>query len=102
MNIYSRDMGAVPVQNDKDIARGGIYFHGKLEDIIGYDIPACTDFYVNSLDDGAYDVKVNNIHDAVLFFWKGSYMQRGLIVLKGDERSMNYAMMAFNNRNEFL
>lgn len=80
----------------------GVYFHGRMENYVGYDL-ACTDdksFVDRMLDiDGTLTKPVEVLLDdntkieAMLFAWKGRRLDfvKGLIVDINDNESIEYA-----------
>lgn len=94
---------------------GGIYLHGDLQDVVGYDlIQVDKSEYDKFMDmpDGVYDVDVmlrgGCSTSSILFFWKlyndvcKRVSFRGLVVSKTDKESLMDASQKFKDRRDWL
>ena len=80
-----------------------IYLHGKIEEIVGYDI-------INHIDpipteDGIYSAEVvfnNTEYECTMYVWNLKTHVRGLVVLNNDEESKKYAKMCYKSKVEHL
>lgn len=98
MKVFSKEVEGM----DSTISGGGVYFHGHLEDLAGYDIPECSSFNIDTLKEGVYDVTFNEEIKAKLFYWRSSTKRRGLIVALRDHEWMEDAQTKFNERRGSL
>lgn len=93
------------------------YFHGKLEDDLGYD--KCEimnledldiqfrekheDISIITIEDGIYDVNVEGINKPCIgYFWNVYNFQRGLICYKTDIEACEDAAEKFIKKTEVL
>lgn len=101
---------------------GGIYLHGDLQDISGWDLvqaDAITRDQLDELEDGIYDTcvcypdktfdpfKNDKVIRSKLFFWKTDSVCnrkqfRGLIVAVDDKESLEDAKKKFDTRSFWL
>lgn len=89
---------------DNRPAVGGIYLHGTLELLNGFDLVAINEDELPRVD-GIFDcaVLMNECeYNAKLFFWQGQLSKRGLIVSVDDDESLEYAKARFDERAEIL
>lgn len=98
MKVYSYFVGGL----DENIARGGVYFHGKLEQRAGYDIPSCSSFDIDELSEGVYDVLYNGHLNCKMFFWRKEHWSRGYIVQSDDTKSIEFAEKRFESKPDFI
>jgi len=63
----------------------GIYLHGHLQDIVGYDIVYTKNKHIR---DGIHNVEITHdkyVYPALLYFWTDSFnLTHGLIIFRGD------------------
>jgi hypothetical protein len=71
-----------------DCKQHGIYLHGSLQDIIGYDVVYTKNNYIQ---EGIHNVEVthnNYVYPALLYFWKDNLdISHGLIIFRGDSET---------------
>jgi len=96
--LYKEIDQEFPIHDELRDFANGIYLHGQLQSINGYDI--CS-FVVGNRPEkpGIYPAKVwidkcTAIY-AILYYWVVSGLQRGLIVMKGDVEGNNEALEKF-------
>lgn len=86
------------------------YFHGEVEDFIGYDIGACLnaeeflDTEKGCVREGIYDAELIG-YDKLLkaFLWNDEFKRpRGLIVVANNKKDMKFAREKFNSRTSSL
>lgn len=87
----------------------GVYLHGQLENIIGFDIPSSCNFDLSKLPKDTYDClvcspEVKHPISSVLFLWhdQGYNRTRGLIVDSNDEKSLKYAFSKYKEEAVFI
>lgn len=96
--------------NDESIYKNntdGIYLHGNLERINGFDLVAMDHIPTQK---GIYDVNVilknGNIHKAKLYFWTVLFAKnirnKGLICELDDTEANKYANVKYNANSEYL
>jgi hypothetical protein len=78
-----------------------IYFHGKLEDILRYDI-VYSEIDALDIPIGIYDCVVGDKMNCKAFIYLGSRCLRGLIVLQSDIDGLRDASEAFEMNLEVL
>lgn len=78
------------------------YLHGKLETEIGYDV-----YYIENctltlpLSKGVYELSHNGIK-CLLYFWKTSLTDCGLVVYENDIKSNTYAKIKYDENSLFI
>lgn len=80
-----------------------IYLHGKIEEIVGYDIIDRIDPIPR--EDGIYLVEVvfnNTAYECTMYIWNLKTRVRGLVVLNDDEESKKYAKICYDSKVEYL
>lgn len=92
---------------------GGVYLHGKAQDIYSHDLfEVSEDDYelLKTLEDGIYKVLISSgeeVRDGIMYFWTvgglmGSRAFRGLVCLTDDTEAIEYAKKKFEERSEWL
>lgn len=85
----------------------GWYFHGQLEDMVGFDIPSAS-VDLREVEDGIYAGTYKGL-ECTFFNW--SYIDdgyskkrrhRGLIVLNSDKKSYDFAQLAYDSKRKNL
>ena len=91
----------------------GIYAHGELEKVWGYDIVRIPKWnpFLHGVEEGIYDcwfVYPNSeIVDAKIFVWvcavlNGKPLKKGLVVKVGDDKYMADAQKKYDAKAEFI
>jgi hypothetical protein len=90
----------------KTIYMSGVYLHGEVERLAGYDLCGIVDKNPNELIDGVYECQVLGVPDspATMFFWidKSRGNKRGLIVFNSDTTHYKDASAKYNKREPHL
>lgn len=84
------------------ISRGGLYFHGEVEEKAGYDIPQCSSFDIDELEEGVYDVLYNGYLPCRMFFWRSEHWLRGYIISVDDLENLDFAEDKFKKKSNSL
>ena len=84
-----------------------LYFHGVVEDKLGYDIGACLNGeYIRndkSYKEGIYKAKVDGYPNELLaFLWNAKGDPRGLIVDSTSKEDVDYAQSKFDKKERYL
>lgn len=92
----------------------GVYAHGELEDIWGYDLVTVfkSGCYLYDTEDGIYNVKFvcpnNEVVKAKMFIWTVDMenlkrpWKKGLVVKVGDNKFMKDAQTKYDSKTEFI
>lgn len=86
----------------------GWYFHGELQDMVGFDIPSASVDLIE-VQDGIYAGSYKGL-DCTFFNWSyiegDSYSKkrrhRGLIVLNSDKKAYEFAQLAYEAKRKHL
>lgn len=84
--------------NTKGNPLSGFYLHGKIEDIMGFDLVSSSD----NIPIGITDCLVNNEYHCNCYSWNRSLGQCGLICLQEDKEGNAWAKCKYNNKSEFI
>jgi hypothetical protein len=86
----------------------GWYFHGELQDMVGFDIPSASVDLIE-VADGIYAGTYKGL-DCTFFNW--SYIEedtyskkrrhRGFIVLNSDKTAYDFAQLAYDTKRKYL
>lgn len=87
------------------------YFHGKLEDDIGYDKGLIINsdyikhfgYWEEFVNEGIYDVEVIGINKPCIgYFWQANNRTRGLVCYKDDQKAINHIKEKFNSKSYYI